>query len=55
VSYLFELEDADPAEALMTEMKIELFYEVRHVLGRFVRGELGRSLLVILLPDSEAA
>lgn len=54
LSQLLQLEDTDPAEALMCEMPLEDFITSRESLAEVVR-ELGRSLVVILLVDEEGA
>ena len=55
LSYVFELEDADPARTLMVELPSRQFFETRAELERFVVEKLGVSLVVILIPDEDAA
>lgn len=52
LSQFLQLEDTDPAEALMVELPLEDFITARESLVEVVR-ELGRSLLVILLVDED--
>ena len=53
ISYCFDMECDDPAEALMIEMPTDLFLDTRDSLEQFVRDELQVPLVVVLIDDDD--
>jgi hypothetical protein len=50
-SYVFEVDDCPPEDALMVEIPMHLFAGYIDQLSDLVENELGRTLVVIVLPD----